>query len=850
MFLTLRSTNPLDYLSYYHFGFIAFEGLIHWLIMCMNPNLYKSTVLFLSFALYVFCTSWKTVALISDTQYINYSRFFALCGILTTIGVTTYYGIDTIWTTMRSVDLRKPPKVWMANMSEMQLVHSFYIAAFVVLSLAIQRNRLSHGVTDFRMLGSYYFVSVQSYFVIFCGLLTLVPSRLAHLKAEISRDILHTKGSFVKSVSHEIRSPMNVVLAGVELLYRELRAISKGREKEKEKDDAITELAVDVFDSSNSAVLLLNDLMQYESMEGDSFSLDFSWKSLTGFTDLKLRSLIMFAQKNDVQVLVDDKCGLFNHRNLTPEQWKLYLAEKCQLDVNKLCFKIDVSRFDQVIRNLITNAIKFTPKHGKVTVRTTIKILDQYAQDVTPAGRKNDSASIINNHASSVGKQDPLLIGKDDKEEATKLKMDPKAYALALLERSKLAEAIQTQQATQIGTVIVDIIDTGVGISPENQKKVFGEFIQFNRNKLQAGNGSGLGLWISRKIVLQHGGELNFFSEGEGFGTTFYVELPIYAPQEGYSLEKNEFLSELAILKRNSSENKLQSGVHGSKFSSPRGGSQSSHMTGRSNMPKKVIVPMNSTSERESSEGSGSSVSKRQNGNIKSIRGGSDKSMSKKAGASGRAMALGSGRGADDKSAETAVSAITEIFDCGFEHKKARILLVDESSANRKILKRILLSEKTHFPGAIIDEAEDGIQALDKVYQSMQDDVLAPYDYVLLDDNMSRISGSLVAMIMRLKLHYENVIVGVTSNALPSEVATFKDSGVNQVLVKPITRNMLMEAVELSIFEQHSISFDQDGGESEAGDEEDDEDMPGSDKGDYDLNEDFDHFDESTLATN
>ena len=44
----------------------------------------------------------------------------------------------------------------------------------------------------------------------------------------------------------------------------------------------------------------------------------------------------------------------------------------------------------------------------------------------------------------------------------------------------------------------VEVIDSGAGISKENQKKLFGKYAQFNANALQKGGGSGLGLWISK----------------------------------------------------------------------------------------------------------------------------------------------------------------------------------------------------------------------------------------------------------------------------------------------------------------------------------------------------------------
>ena len=46
------------------------------------------------------------------------------------------------------------------------------------------------------------------------------------------------------------------------------------------------------------------------------------------------------------------------------------------------------------------------------------------------------------------------------------------------------------------------------GISKENQAKMFSEFTQFNRNQLQGGGGSGLGLWICKNLASLHGGSV------------------------------------------------------------------------------------------------------------------------------------------------------------------------------------------------------------------------------------------------------------------------------------------------------------------------------------------------------
>ena len=57
--------------------------------------------------------------------------------------------------------------------------------------------------------------------------------------------------------------------------------------------------------------------------------------------------------------------------------------------------------------------------------------------------------------------------------------------------------------------------DTGAGISKENQRRLFTEIVQFNPEILQAGGGSGLGLWISKGIVDLHDGTIRVYSAGK-----------------------------------------------------------------------------------------------------------------------------------------------------------------------------------------------------------------------------------------------------------------------------------------------------------------------------------------------
>ncbi|MFH1225831.1 MAG: HAMP domain-containing sensor histidine kinase [bacterium] len=78
------------------------------------------------------------------------------------------------------------------------------------------------------------------------------------------------------------------------------------------------------------------------------------------------------------------------------------------------------------------------------------------------------------------------------------------------------------------GNVIIKVKDTGIGIKPEDQKKLFEKFTRAEMGSRTHAGGSGLGLFIVKKIVTEHQGKVKIESTGEsGKGTTFVVTLPI-----------------------------------------------------------------------------------------------------------------------------------------------------------------------------------------------------------------------------------------------------------------------------------------------------------------------------------
>jgi signal transduction histidine kinase/ActR/RegA family two-component response regulator len=133
---------------------------------------------------------------------------------------------------------------------------------------------------------------------------------------------------------------------------------------------------------------------------------------------------------------------------------------------------VDSSRMTQVFWNLLQNACKFTPKGGSIDVR----VYNEY--------RELSSSNAVSTNG----------------------------------ENDKLSE------------LVVEVSDSGMGISPETLPKIFTAFEQGERSRGQGFGGLGLGLAISRAIVEMHGGSIGASSEGPGKGATFSVRLYCVKP--------------------------------------------------------------------------------------------------------------------------------------------------------------------------------------------------------------------------------------------------------------------------------------------------------------------------------
>jgi signal transduction histidine kinase len=112
--------------------------------------------------------------------------------------------------------------------------------------------------------------------------------------------------------------------------------------------------------------------------------------------------------------------------------------------------------------------------------------------------------------------------GRGDERRLTQVLLNLVGNAIKFTDTGEVA--IKTSSAN--GSFIVSVCDTGLGISPAGQVKLFEEFQQIDNSITKKKGGTGLGLAISRRIIELHGGRI-WVESSPGKGSTFSFTLPV-----------------------------------------------------------------------------------------------------------------------------------------------------------------------------------------------------------------------------------------------------------------------------------------------------------------------------------
>lgn len=120
------------------------------------------------------------------------------------------------------------------------------------------------------------------------------------------------------------------------------------------------------------------------------------------------------------------------------------------------------------------------------------------------------------------------------------------------------------------------------------------------------------------------------------------------------------------------------------------------------------------------------------------------------------------------------------------------VLVVDDSSLNRKLLCKLFRTA-----GYACEEADDGLRAIEKVKTRMArgDGQNKFYDAILMDFVMPNMDGPTATQAIRA-LNYPGIIFGVTGNALETDVTHFLSSGVDSVLPKPFDFSLFKQLMK------------------------------------------------------
>lgn len=331
-----------------------------------------------------------------------------------------------------------------------------------------------------------------------------------------------SKTLFIANISHELKTPLNGILGMASVCMEEddLGRIKQSLKVLYKSGDLLFHLLEDLLNFSKNQIGHQLSLDEKEFRLGDIRS-----QVLTIFDKQAREGQIGFSVEFFGAHLVEPDDNV--ERNSLEEKLPV-LGPRGVGRLQDMCLWGDQHRILQVLINLVSNSLKFTPAHGRVSVRIKCvgeaEVSDESRTSSfsrnSPGyqgGRLQHRGGSLSN-ASAMSRETPIS--------GTALSinpLDPKiAPHLYSAERSQTPPPIHAKPFM----FEFEVEDTGPGIPEHMKARVFEPFVQGDLGLSKKYGGTGLGLSICQQLANLMGGSIRMTST-TGIGTTFTMRIPL-----------------------------------------------------------------------------------------------------------------------------------------------------------------------------------------------------------------------------------------------------------------------------------------------------------------------------------